>query len=113
MTTGRKTGAGDLDQRIVIQRPDMVEDEGGGRSQGWTTVAEVWADAWPVGGQERAAAQRIEAATMVRFKIRNRSGLDTTMRVIWQGKAHNVRHLADAGRREPFLTIDAEAGVAQ
>ena len=111
--TGRKTGAGDLDQRIVIQRPDMVEDEGGGRSQGWTEFAWVWADAWPVGGQERAAAAKIEAATMVRFKIRRLFGLDTTMRVIWQGKAHNIRAIADAGRREPFLTIDAEAGVAQ
>ena len=111
--TGRKTGAGDLDQRIVIQRPDMVEDEGGGRSQGWTEFAWVWADAWPVGGQERAAAQKIEAPILVRFKIRNRTGLDATMRVIWQGKAHNIRAIADAGRREPFLTIDAEAGVAQ
>lgn len=109
--TGRQTGAGDLDQRIRIERPDMVEDEGGGRETGWAEVATVWARAWPVGGQERAAAAKVEASTMVRFKVRRRA-LDTTMRVIWQGKAHNIRAIADAGSREPFLIIDAESGVA-
>ncbi|KAA0592949.1 SPP1 family predicted phage head-tail adaptor [Azospirillum lipoferum] len=108
----KTTGAGDLDQRIRIEAKTRVEDEGGGSAEAWTPVATVWAKVWPVSGRERAEARQVQAATLMRFKLRYRDGLDAGMRIVWQGKAHNIRFIADAGRREAFLTIDAEAGVA-
>ncbi|MBY6265569.1 head-tail adaptor protein [Azospirillum sp. 412522] len=108
----KTTGAGDLDQRIRIEAKTRVPDEGGGSAEAWTLVASVWAKVWPVSGRERAEARQVQAATLMRFKVRYRTGLDAGMRIVWQGKAHNIRFIADAGPREPFLTIDAEAGVA-
>ncbi|SMH29694.1 phage head closure protein [Azospirillum agricola] len=108
----KTAGAGDLDQRIRIEAKTRVEDEGGGAAEGWALVATVWAQVWPVSGRERAEAQQVEATTMMRFKVRRRAGLDAGMRIVWQGRAHNIRFVADAGPRVPFLTIDAEAGVA-
>lgn len=108
----KATGAGDLDQRIRIEAKTRVDDEGGGSVEAWALVATVWAKVWPVSGRERAEARQVEAATMMRFKVRYRAGIDAGMRIVWQGKAHNVRFIADAGQREAFMTIDAEAGVA-
>lgn len=108
----KTTGAGDLDQRIRIEAKTRVEDEGGGSAEAWTPVATVWAKVWPVSGRERADAQQVQAATMMRFKLRHRAGLTAGMRIVWQGKAHNIRFIADAGPRAAFFTIDAEAGVA-
>lgn len=110
--SGRKTGAGDLDQRIRIEAKSRVGDGGGGAVEAWVPVATVWAQVWPVSGQERADAQQLQAATMMRFKLRHRRDLTTDMRIVWNGRAHNVRFIADAGARSGFLTIDAEAGVA-
>lgn len=109
----KTTGAGDLDQRIRIESKTRVEDEGAGAEvETWTPVATVWALVWPVSGRERAEAQQVEASTMMRFKVRRRAGIAAGMRIVWQGRAHNIRFVADAGPRAPFLTIDAEAGVA-
>lgn len=108
----KTTSAGDLDQRIRIEAKTRVEDEGGGSVEAWAPVATAWAKVWPVSGRERAEAQQVQAATLMRFKVRRRGDLDTGMRIVWQGKAHNIRFVADAGRREAFMTIDAEAGVA-
>lgn len=108
----KRTGAGDLDQRIRIEAKARVEDAGGGAAEAWTLVAAVWAQAWPVSGRERAEAQQVEASTLMRFKVRRRADVTAGMRIVWQGRAHNIRFVADAGSRAPFLTIDAEAGVA-
>lgn len=111
----KTTGAGDLDQRIRIETKTSVEDPGGGHdAEAWSAIATVWALVWPVSGRERAEAQQVEASTMMRFKVRRASaaGVTAGMRIVWQGKAHNIRGIADAGPRAPFVTIDAEAGVA-
>ncbi|WP_434619201.1 phage head closure protein [Azospirillum sp. B2RO_4] len=108
----KTAGAGDLDQRIQIEAKTRVPDEGGGSVEAWALVATVWAKVWPVSGRERAEARQVESATMMRFKVRHRDGLDAGMRIVWRGRTHNIRFIADAGRREAFMTIDAEAGVA-
>ncbi|WP_431856607.1 phage head closure protein [Azospirillum sp.] len=104
--------AGKLDQRIRIEQRSRVEDEGGGAVEGWALLAEVWAEQWPVSGRERAEAQQVQASAMVRFRIRRRTDVSADMRVIWLSRAHNIRHVADAGPREPFVILDCEAGVA-
>lgn len=109
--SARQTGAGDLDQRVRIEKPEQAEVEGGSYETTWALVATVWADAWTVSGRERVEAQQEQASTMARFKIRRRTDVTAGMRVIWQGKAHNIRFIADNGPRDPFVIIDAEAGV--
>jgi SPP1 family predicted phage head-tail adaptor len=104
--------AGKLDQRVTLQRRTTVADEGGGGAESWVTVADVWADAWPVSGAERTAAQQLEAAALVRVRIRRRADVTASWRVLWLGRAHAIRHVADGGPRDPYLTLDCEAGVA-
>jgi len=106
---------GDLDQRVVFQAKTRTPDGGGGFVDTWSNIGatpEVWAKVWPVSGRERVEGQQIESPTMYRFRIRNRSDLTTAMRVVWRGRAHNIRFIADPGPRALYLDIDAEAGVA-
>lgn len=106
------TGAGKLDQRVTFVRTERVPNGSGGYVTGPADVVTVWAQVWPVSGRERAEAGKEEAATMMRFKIRNRADVDDKMTIRWRNRMHNIRFIADAGSREPFLVIDAEAGVA-
>lgn len=110
--SARRAGAGQLDQRVTIQHRSRVKDGGGGSVETWVPLATVWAEQWPVGGRERAEAHQVQAAATVRFRVRRRADLTTDMRVTWNGRAYNVRHVADAGAREPFMVLDCESGVA-
>lgn len=103
---------GDLDQRITIQAEAPTADGYGGSVLAWSTVATVWAKAWPVSGKERTQAQQIEAAAMHRFLIRYRDDVTEGMRIVWQGRAHNIRFVARPSSRKLYMQIDAEAGVA-
>lgn len=107
------TGAGELDQRVAIERAERVGDGGGGSAgTAWVPVATVWAKAWAVSGRERAAAQQTQEAALHRFKIRRRPGIDTAMRVRWQGRAYPIVFAPDPGPREAFMVLDCASGEA-
>ncbi|HYH39919.1 MAG TPA: phage head closure protein [Azospirillum sp.] len=106
------TQPGDLDQRVTIQSETRADDGYGGSTLAWSTVATVWAQVWPVSGKERVQAQQIEAPAMYRCKIRRRGDVTAGMRVVWRSVAYNIRFVADAGPREPYMVLDLEAGVA-
>ncbi|MGY0794635.1 phage head closure protein [Azospirillum argentinense] len=107
--TGYRTGAGELDQRVAIEREDRIGDGGGGATVAWVPVCTVWAKVWPVSGDERARAQQREASVLVRMRIRRRGDVAPEMRARWNGQTFNIRFVADAGR-DPFLTLDCETG---
>lgn len=103
--------AGELDQRVLIERPDDHPDGRGGAVKGWAEVATVWARVRPISGRERLSAQQVEAATSYRVVIRRRTDVTAACRVIWQGKAMAVTFIGEAGSRDPWLTLDCSAGV--
>ncbi|WP_448208481.1 phage head closure protein [Azospirillum sp. sgz302134] len=106
----RRTGAGELDQRVAIERETRTGDGGGGATVAWVPVCTVWAQVWPVSGDERARAQQREASVLVRMRIRRRSDVAPEMRARWKGQTYNIRFIAQAGR-EPFITLDCEGGA--
>lgn len=100
--------AGDLDQRIELQRLTRMPDGGGGYSEEWTTYAQSWANVRPMSGRERYQAQQTQANANYRITLYNRADIDPADRILWRGKVLNIRFLADAGPRDLYLTIDAE-----
>ena len=104
----RRTGAGELDQRVAIEREVRSGDGGGGATVAWVPVCTVWAKVWPVSGDERARAQQREASVLVRMRIRRRGDVAADMRALWNGRTFDIRAVAGGGTREPFLTLDCE-----
>lgn len=105
--------AGDLDQRITIQRETRTADSYGGAALSWVEEATVWAGVRPLSGRERADLGEVEAPANYRFTIRRRAGLTEAMRISWGGALYNIRFIADPGPRSLYMTIEAERGVAQ
>lgn len=100
--------AGDLDQRIELQRLTRMPDGGGGYSEEWTTYATPWASVRPMSGRERYHAQQTQASANYRVTIRYRADVQDADRILWRGRVLNIRFRADAGPRDLYLTIDAE-----
>lgn len=106
---------GQLDQRITFQQRVRVGDGIGGDTMDWENIATtptVWARVIPKSGGEDTTDARVEATHRVVFQVRMRTDIDETMRVLWDGRAHNIRHVAIKSSRELYLEIEAEAGAA-
>ena len=105
--------AGDLRERVRLERFAGVDDGAGGQTDAWALVDSVWASVLPTGGREQLEAGALTGVQGFRVRIRWRSGLDTTNRFVWNGRALNIRSIEDPdGRREALLAF-CESGVAQ
>lgn len=104
---------GELDQRVTFQREVRTDDDMGGYSVEWKDAFTTWAHAHPMSGREREFSDRLNAEASYRFVVRYRTDFDERDRIMWDGVPYNIRVIATRGRREPFIEIEAERGVAQ
>ncbi|MDR6767724.1 SPP1 family predicted phage head-tail adaptor [Acidovorax delafieldii] len=93
--------AGDLRNRITIERQTTDQDAGGQPLEVWTPMATVWADIRnPTGlGAIRADAQAAVVKTSIR--IRWRTDIEAGMRVVHGATVYEIGAvLPDHARRE-------------
>lgn len=103
----RLPSAGDLDQRVQLQRRDTTQarDELGTLPDQWLTVATVWAKVEPLRGREYFAAGQMQSATDVRVSIRWRADASTEWRVVHRGKAMGIAAAIDIESRREYLEL--------
>ena len=103
--------AGNLDRRITIEKNTPVQDSDSGELvAGWATLATMWAQVRPLRGSERFEAQRENAERVSVFRIRHRTDIDETMRIVYGGDEYDIESIAELGRSEG-LEITATARV--
>jgi SPP1 family predicted phage head-tail adaptor len=109
-------GAGQMDQRITLQRLVKAPDGAGGYAESWADYAmnpRPWANVIAKAGRENMTEGRIAAQFTVLFEIYNRSDVIETDRILWDGVAYNIRGIRREGMRDQRLVIEAERGVTQ
>tara|TARA_R110000868_G_scaffold12110_7_gene58721 strand:- start:14429 stop:14752 length:324 start_codon:yes stop_codon:yes gene_type:complete len=106
------SAAGQLRERVTIERPMRVSDGTGGESVSWAELGEVWAQVVSLTGSEVTQAERDEARGRFTVTIRHREDVSAAMRLVWRGKVLNIRSLRDPDGRRRWLAVSAEGGVA-
>jgi len=86
---------GKMRHRIKFQTLSLVGDGQGGSVETWTDFAEVWADVKPTSGRERLYAQRIEDLQDHKITIRYLEGINTTMRIDFQGRIFQIKDITN------------------
>jgi SPP1 family predicted phage head-tail adaptor len=74
------TTIGSLRHRLSLQEVQRASDAGGGAEENWTTVAIVWGDVRPTGGNEGASENRVQGRVSHEVLIRSRPGVVPAMR---------------------------------
>lgn len=92
--------AGRLDRRATLQRPVETRGAAGDSLIAYETVAEVWAGKRDVRGRELIAAGGTLAEAETFITIRWRADLRPAWRVLLDGRAWDIQHAAEIGRRE-------------
>jgi SPP1 family predicted phage head-tail adaptor len=102
--------AGELRHRIIIEQNTPTRDAFGAEVPGWAALDTVWAAINPRWAMERflsGAGQTVAQRSTV-FVIRYRGGLDTKMRVTWDGKTYNLRQILETNSRRRELALLGE-----
>lgn len=99
--------AGDLDRRILIQRPVEVRNESGEVITGWVDVAAVWAGFKRVSGTDEFKAEQRSSRQQVNFTIRYRQGIDPKMTVVYDGDRYEIEDVGEFGdgRRDGLVLV--------
>lgn len=104
--------AGQLDQRLTIQRESNTSDGMGGDTVEWCKVQNVWANVSPASGNEKEFGGQLTGEYTNVFTIRNNKTILDSDRIVWDGDFYNIRAIAKEGGRKLYLVIAAERGVA-
>lgn len=105
--------AGDLRDRITIQRATSGDDGYGNVIASWADLATIWANIRETPGKETVAAGRIEASRTATIRVRASSlsrSISAADRVVARGQVWNIRSVIEIDRATLELLV--EAGVA-
>ena len=89
--------AGELDQRVTLERFGEYKDASGAWTEGWETVGTFWAAVLPLTGREVIAADAVTAIGDVRIIMRYRPGISPADRLTHKGKQMNITTVIDRG----------------
>jgi len=103
---------GELDQRISIQEKQRVSDGQGGFEESWSELYEVWAHVRPKGGGEIEEYNRVNNSVSYLIVIRNGYTVNGNNSIVWEGERFNVRVPKTPKKRDLYMEIEAEKGVA-
>jgi SPP1 family predicted phage head-tail adaptor len=106
--------AGRLDRRIRIERNTATRNSRGEVIAAWTVVAETWAQKNDLAGREPYRSEQFESQSTTRWRMRYRTDLDPTMRIvhIQDGQVYEIDAVSEIGRREGldvFTTVKRPA----
>ncbi|PHM45880.1 head-tail adaptor [Xenorhabdus mauleonii] len=103
---------GRLRHRITIQGTRSRQTDAGSVIKEHYTVATVWAEAKFISGRERVASQAVLSESVVRFWVRYRPDIDTTMNIIFKGKAYAIQAVMPDNKLT-LLELLCQEGVKQ
>lgn len=103
--------AGDLDQRVTVERFTSTEDELGQPIETWAPLFTCWAAVEPLTGREYLAAQAAVSEVTARIRMRFRPWMTAQDRVVHNGTTYGIESLIDvrSGNRELVLMCKAVA----
>jgi len=101
--------AGQLDQRVTVERYTSTEDELGQPIQSWAPLFTCWAAVEPLVGREYLAAQAAVSEVTARIRMRFRPWMTSQDRVIHGGTVYQIESVIDvrSANRELVLMVRA------
>tara|TARA_B100000161_G_scaffold87043_1_gene60890 strand:+ start:4402 stop:4725 length:324 start_codon:yes stop_codon:yes gene_type:complete len=103
---------GGLRHKVDLQKPTNTRDAGGGAVKTFTTLAQLYAQIKPVSGQEKYRQGQVQESVTHHVTVRYRSDIGTNMRLVYQSRNFNIRHIRNIDERNRFLLLVCNEGEA-
>lgn len=95
---------GKLSHRVTIKSPTEVRSRSGETTLNWdTTLATVWASVDGLSSRDIMQAQQANVIATHRIRIRKRSDVSHTHRVIWKSRTMEIASVTERGEMTEIL----------
>lgn len=91
--------AGKLTEIVTIERETTTRTPSRGTASTWTEIATEWAEVAKSSSADFLTGFGTAQQGTVIFRIRWREGLTTADRIVFNGRAHQIKEIANIGRR--------------
>lgn len=99
----RRPSIGRLRHRLTLEAASRTPDGGGGASETWTTVAEVWAGITPTGGIEVVDADALTGRVSHEIVFRYRPDVVPAMRLRGSTRLFEIAAVINVDERRRWL----------
>ncbi|WP_341522997.1 head-tail adaptor protein [Pseudomonas sp. G.S.17] len=82
--------AGPLRHRCIVQKSQKVPDGGGGYSQGWVSLREIWAEVTMPTGRTAPVSQQIKNLVTAEIRVRPAPDLLAGLRIVNNGTTYLI-----------------------
>jgi SPP1 family predicted phage head-tail adaptor len=97
-----------LRHRILLQKPLLSDDGGGGASVQWLDIAEVWAEVTPIASRQIRHAQANTNPVRQRVRLRWRADVRENWRLVFQGRLFAIQSLINPHEAGELLVLECE-----
>ena len=108
MATRLPISAGELNQRVQLQRRSGAQDAAGQPVNDWSTVATVWARVSHLSGADMVKASADVSIVSTSVVIRLRSDVDESMRLLYRGSVYRITAVLPDERLRQFMELLVE-----
>ena len=98
---------GELNKRITFQRLTITTNENGFEVEEWEDFKTVWAAVTNLHGREYFEAATVQRENTVKFTIRYTKDINTSMRILFQGKQYNITSIDNIKYKNVYMEIKA------
>ena len=102
---------GHLRHQIELQKPTNTRDAGGGITESFTTLANLFAKIENKRGTESLRQGQVKEQTTHVFTIRYRKDIGTNYRILYDDDFYNIRYINNIDHRDRYLEVECELGV--
>lgn len=100
---------GRFSERVTIKAPTEVRSRSGETTLNWdTTVATVWASVDGLASRDIMQAQQANVIATHRIRIRKRSDVAHTHRVLWNSRTMEIASVTDRGETTEILARELQ-----
>ena len=96
---------GQLNKRIMLQKPVQVSDSMGGFTTTWTNYLNAWAAIWPWQAKEGEENKALLMNVFHRIRIRYRPNILPSYRVLYDGRCFDIDSILDKEEKHEFLDL--------
>ena len=96
---------------VELQKPTNTRDAGGGITESYTTLSNLYADIKQTRGSESLRQGQVKEQTTHVFTIRYRRDIGTNYRILYDSDFYNIRNINNLDNRNRYLELECELGV--
>jgi SPP1 family predicted phage head-tail adaptor len=95
-----------LKQRAALLSQTLTPDGGGGFTESWQIVGQMWVEITPLGASEKFGPDAVETRVRHRLVTRARDDIVAGLRVVAADRTFTIRAVLE--REDPLLTLLCE-----